>query len=440
MSLSILTIEEEPEVEISYVPLSETENVEADMEVAHAFSKQDDLDLLQDSATALESIGRRIACEGMDINTARELEEIVPGFMRRSGGHGVFTNRPSLEGLSDTVKTVKDKFVEIIQHLRKAVAAMFHRFCEWLKAKFASKESQDTKEDVKDFLNKTTEANGLEFMAKLPEDPAQTAEEIGRLMDGDTKPFVAALTDKLGVVNKRSGEIEEMISGNPTHYRLAIGLTTVEQLFKEDLDSKVNTLIGKAFIAGGDATMARNADAFHKAMSVIAEISEGIDEFNQETVGSGDSGDQGESDSEVKLDKLYANISKAADDMQKVDVQRKAKDMLASLARIVRLSEEINVEDILEMIPDDVPASERDAFGQKIATFYRKLAKLGSTTFQLWKARSDSIANINKVGTMLMELKDSFEKAVVSAGAVLTPEQKTQLSTTMVGKGMRIDF
>lgn len=437
MSLKLLVVEDEPELEISHVPLSESEAVEPDMELPNDFTVQDDLDLLQDAATALEAIGCQAACEGMDIAAARELDKLVPGFMRRNGGHSAFTSRPSLEGLSDTVKTVKDKFVEIIQALRKRVAQMYASFKAWLMAKFSKPEAQQPKEEVNDFLNKTPERNAIGFIASLPETPEEAAEEVARLMDGDTKAFTASLTDSFKSLNKRMRSLEESIESNPTHYRLALGLSTVEQIYNEDLDSGLRSIIEKAFKAAEAAMKARNKFHFSDAMEDIDTVSKEIDEFKESTISTGDS-DGGAKI--VPFDKLYDNVSKASEDMKKFSTQDKVVGASAAIDHIVKISTETALEDVLKAIPEDVPAEEHHKFAQKIATLYRQIAKLGSSMLLLWRARFNAVSSINEVGSALLGLKQGFETAVVGCGGSLTPEQKTQLTKALVGKGLNIAF
>lgn len=440
MSLKLLVIEEEPELEISHVPLSNTEEIEPDMEMPGEFLIQDDLDLLQDSATALESIGCGIGCEGMDIASARELDKLSPGFMRRAGGHAVFTSRPSLEGLSDGIKAVRDKFFELIQIIRKRVAQMYNSFRAWLLSKFSKPENQDVKEEINDFLSQTREHNAITYLSSLSEDPAEAAEEIGRLMDGETKLFVADFTDKLNGLVKRMQILQDAMEKNPTHFRLVKGLVTVEELFNEHTNSEIHQVLDEAFKTADAIMKARNSDAFHEVISKIGEISKRIDEIKEGTIAPADAVNQTKDDSSVSYAKLYENIAKAADDMKKVSIQQQVADMQKTVTHIIKISEGTTVEEVLEMIPEDVPADMHHQFAQKVVTFYRSIAKLGSVFLLLWGARASSISSINKVGEALLGLKEGFEKAVVASGASLTPEQKTQLTKALIGKGLKIIF
>ncbi len=437
MSLKLLVLEDEPEMEISHVPLSDVADVDPDMEMPGEFLIQDDINLLADAATTLETIGCRVATEGMDIATARELEKLSPGFMRRSGGHNAFTSRPSLEGLADSVKAVKDKFFEIIQTLRRRVAQMFTTLKAWLMAKFTKAGAQDTTEEVNNFLNKTPERNAIEFIAKLPEDPVEAADEIARYMDGDTKTYAASLADSFKALTKRMNTLEESIKANPTHFRLALGQSTIEQIYQEDLDSNARQIIEKAYQAAEAAMNARNKHHFYDAIEDIDVVAKEIEAFKEATVSTGQTDDDANT---LSFDKLYDNVSKAAEEMKKFSTQDKVADANAAIDKIVKISNGAKLEEILEAIPEDVPAEDHHKFAQKIVALYRQVATLGSSLLVIWRARYNAVQSINQVAGALLGLKQAFEGAVTGAGGSLTPEQKEQLSKALTGKGLQISF
>ena len=435
MTLKVLMVEDEPEVEIIRVPI-EQPPVEAEPELPNSFLEQDDLDLLHDAANALELISHHIACEGMDVNTARALEKYDPSFIRRSGGLTSFTGTPSLEGLAEAVATVKEKLSVIIKRLRQFVSEMYKRFVAWLTAKFAKPENQDLKQEVEAFLAERRNRDAVQFISELSDDLEQAANDIAILMDGDTKAFASTFVDQIQGTLKRAAGIEKMLSDNPAHYYLATGELTVEQLYKQDGSS---VILRKASDVADRAMKARNASEFMRVLQDVTQVSEELDAFESEMVVK-DSASSQERETNIPLAKLYENIRDVGEEMKRVDIKHMVEDMVGTVKNIVRISDETNIDDILEMVPSDVPVESQNAYAQKIALLYRKIAALGAKILKLWKIRADSIGSLNLVGDALIGLVDGFEKAIVNSGTSLTAEQKSQLAKTLAGKGLKIIF
>lgn len=440
MTLKQLVVEDEPELEINHIPLTSEDDKDTDPEMPNDFLVQDDLDLLSDSAAALETIGCRLACEGIDLSTARELEKVIPDFMRGSGGHGRYTIKPSIEGLADGIKAVKDKFFEIIKKLREKVTSAYKRFLEWLMAKFSKADAKDVMDEVNDFLSQTREKNAIEYISNLPDEPEEAAAEIARFMDGDTKAFTADLTDKFQIAVKRANLLYDSMEKNPTQYRLATGLVTVSDIFSKEADSEIHKVIDDAYDAADAAMKASNQERFMEAILKIEEISKQIDAIKEETIAAANDIGGVDDDKPVSYIKLYEYAAAAANDMKKVSIQQQVKGVQSAIKRTIEISESTNLEEVLEMIPEDVPAETHHKFASKIVAFYRSIAKLGAVFLQIWNARVAAVTSINKVGEALIGLKEGIEKAVVSAGSSLTSEQKTQLTKALVGKGLKIIF
>lgn len=441
MALKELILEDEPEMEISYVPLSESsDQLEEDPELPGQFLAQDDLDVLQDSAVALEAIGVRIACEGMDYSSARELDALIPNYIRNHGGPRGFTSRPSLEGLADGANAVKQKLMEIIQRVRQFVATMYKRFSAWLTQKFSRAEAQDVAPAVAEFVAKRQNRDAMKFMSDLPEKPDEAADEVARLMDGDTKAFTAQCTDQFQTLTKNVAAIEKMMTDNPTHFRLATGVISVKELFKEDANSAISLMLKKAAEVADNSMKARNNEQFMQAIQNITAVTQEMDEFDKNMVVNDESSEQYGDGQAISLDKLFDNINTVAEELKRVDVKAQVAAMNSSIEHIVKISEGTEIEEIMEMIPEDVPAEKHSVFGNQIAALYRRIAKLGADILRLWKVRADSVESINKVGGALVGLVDGFEKAVVACGTTITPEQKAQLVKALAAKGFTVEF
>lgn len=440
MSLKILTIEEEEPLEISNVPLSsEVDHAdEADMELPGEFLVQDDLDLLQDSACALESIGSRIAIEGIDISTARELDKHVPGFIKRAGGSRVFTPRPSLEGLSDAATSVKETLVSIVRRVREFVASMYKKMLAWFQAKFSKAEVATVKQTVQEFLNERRNKDAMAYMTNLPEDAQEAADEVARWVDGDSKAFASALANQLPGIMKITESIEHAIDENPTHFRLVQGIVSVQELFKEDQQSAINTMLKKASQVADNSMKTRDSSQFMAAIEAIGAVTQELDEFEKGMVVNDQATDQ--EGQHMSMDKMYDNVVRASNDFMRVDVQSQVKSMTGAVESIIQISEGTALEEILEMIPEDVPEANRNGFAQKIAALYRKIAALGKDILKLWNMRAQAVQSINTIGDKLIALVDAFEKGVVQAGSALADEQKEQLVKAMAGKGFTIEF
>lgn len=442
MSLNILSIEEEPQMEISYVPLSQTEEVEPDPELPDDFAVQADIDVLQASATALESIGIRIACEGMDLSTARELEKHAPGFMRQNGGHNAFTSSPSLEGLADAVKTVKDKFVSIIKRLRAFISRLYKQFRDWLKLKLTKPDSYKYGETCEAWLAAHESGEAIKYMASLPEDPQEAADEIARFADGDTKAFALALANQMKSLIQRADVLEKAMTSNPTQYRIVRGDVSIKELFQRDADSSIRAILKKASAVADKAMKTRNSEEFMTVLTEINAVSEEMNEFEKGTIVNDTfSKEFGDDAKPVKIDKLYENIEKAIAEFVSVDVQQLVGYMNDSLEDIIRISDETKIEDILEMMPEDIPAEKQTQYAQLIASLYRRISKLGADVLRLWKVRFNAIESINTVTKALMGLVEGMEVAVTAAtNSLSTEEQKQQIYKAFAHRGFTIDY
>lgn len=436
MSLKILVVDEEPELEVSFVPMASSEENESEPELPEEFFKQDDLDQLEETLAALESIHTRIACEGMNTTTARELEKIDISFIRRCGGMNVFTSYPSLEGLSEAAATVKERLTAVVQRLRSFVSEMYKRFVAWLTAKFARPENQDIKQDLEAFFAERRNLEALKFLSEMPEDIEEVASKIAILMDGDTKAFASTFIDQIQGTMKRAAGIEKMIGENPAHFYLATGELSVAELYQRDGATEI---LRKASDAADRAMMARNNTDFTRALTDVSQVSEELDKFEAEMIVK-DKVDPNGQETNVSIIKLYENIRQASDDLKKVNVKQMVENMTATVRNIIKISDETKIDDILEMIPQDVSEQLQNDYAQKVALLYRKMAALGTKVLKLWKIRADSIQSLNSIGDALLGLVDGFEKAIVGSGTSLTVEQKSQLAKALAGKGLKIIF
>jgi hypothetical protein len=442
MSLKILILEDEPELEVSHVPLSGTDNHadDADMELPGEFLVQDDLDVLDDAACALEQMGVKMACEGISLDMARELDKLDPGFLKRAGGHAVFTHRPSLEGLNDGVKAVVDTLKAIVIKVRTFVAELYKRFLSWLTARFSKPGATDLDENLQQFVAERRNKDAIAYITSLPDDPAEAADEVARWIDGDSKAYASALADQFGGLHASVERLEDQMHQNPVHFRLAKGIVSVKELFKQDSDSAIAQILFKAHKAADVAMKTRRSEEFYQAIEGIDGIAHELDAFEKNmTINDHESSEMGD-DKAVPFSQLYDNVAQAANDFKRVDVQQLVQEMASGVKHVIQMSAETKIEDILEMIPEDVPADKQGTYAQKIAALYRRLAKLGADILRLWKVRSDAVGSINEVGKALMGLVDAFEKAVTDAGSGLSQEQKAQLVKALGGKGFQIAF
>lgn len=443
MSLKILVLEEEPEVEIQHIPLSvlvEGEEDALDPELPDGFLDQDELDDIQESATALESLTYRIGCEGMQLSYARELEAITPGFMRSVGGHRLFTDSPSLEGLSETASTVKNFLVTLFKKIRDFVVSMYKRFIAWITSRSEKEEAVEIKAEVEEFLASRRNRDAVVYISSLPDTPEESADEVARFMDGDTKEFATRFIDQLQSVARRIENVEKTIVENPTHFRLARGSITVEELFKEDADSAVNAILKKATMVADKAMKARSSDELLPILEEVGQVAEELKAFEKDMIVNDEASSQYGDDKATSFENLYDNVQTAVKALERVDVRAQADNMRATLAAIVTMGESTHNDEVMEMMPEDASDEQRNAYGQKIISLYRQIAKVGADVLRLWKIRYNAIATINQLLVAMIGIVDNFEKAVMNAGAMLTPEQKAQLAKALASKGLKIIF
>ena len=441
MGLKQLILEEDPTIDVSTVSeLLIGELIPSEPELPDQFEGQSDLADLEDSATALEALGYTLACEGMSLVTARELEKYSPNFIAKCGGTQSFTYNPSLEGLSDGLQVVKQRFMEMIAKVRKYVSDLFTRFKTWLVAKFTKPEATQVSEPVAQFVAKRQNREAMRFMADLPDEPEKAAYEIATYAKGEYKAFTDELVNQLAGLTKSMANIEEQLQQNPVHFRLATGVITVQELFKEESNSAISQILKKATATADAAMKTRDYEQFKAAIANIDTVSAELTQFEKAMVVDDSANpEQGEGNS-VRLDKLFDNIHTAVEDMNRIDIKSQVESMSGALEDVVRVSTDTKIEEILEMIPSDVPAEQHSVLAQKIANLYRRIGKLGADLLKLWKQRSDQMTSLNSIGQALVGLVTSFEKAVVAAAGSLTPEQKTEVTKNLGAKGFSIEF
>lgn len=440
MGLKQLDLEEEPSIDVSTTELVIGELVVSEPELPEEYTIKADLERLEQAAAAMEAIHYSLACEGMCLESAREIEKHLPNFIARSGGTNTFTSKPSLEGLAEGVQVVKKRLMEIIATVRKYVSDLFGRFKAWLIARFSKPEAQQVQEEVAQFVAKRQNREAMKFMADLPDDPEKAAYEIATHAQGDYKAFSTELVNQLGGLDKAMAGIEEQLTKNPVHFRLATGVISVQELFKEEANSSINQMLKKATSTADVAMKTRDYAQFKTAIEAIDTVAAELTEFEKAMVIDESANPQQGEGNSVRLDKLFDNINTAADDLTRVDIKSQVNLMTGALEDVVRVSADTKIEDILEMIPEDVPAEQQSVMAQKIASLYRRIGKLGSDLLKLWKMRSDQVASLNSIGNSLIGLVTSFEKAVIAAGANLTPEQKEALTKSLGDKGFSISF
>lgn len=442
MSLKVLVLEEEPEMEIQHVPLSSSEENQPEPELPDeyivTFPEWEDID---DTIVALESAVATLELGGMNLSAARALDKVKPGYLYRAGGARAFTATPSLEGLVEGANAVKDALGETIKRVRNFVVTMYTRFREWLVARFQNKDSQGLKQEVEEFLAQNRNRAAIQYLTELPEDPMDAADEVARFMDGETKQYANDLADQLQSVVKRMQGIEKMMEENPTHYRLARGDVTVQDLFKEDADSAINQLLNKAAAIAKVAMGASSAEQFIRAMDDVVAVKSEIEEFEKNMVVNDQPSEQHGDDRTVSLDKLYENIHNVSESLKKIDVAGLVADMSKTVEQIVATADEnkYGIDKILALIPEEV-TERRNRHALNLSRLFSAISLLGRDVLRLWKVRGDSITSINKVGDALLGLVSGFEKAVMDSSTSLTPEQKEQLAKALVGKGLKIVF
>jgi hypothetical protein len=441
MSLKVLMLEEEPEMEVVHVPLASSEENQPEPELPDeyivTFQEWEDID---DAVFALESAVSTIEMGGMTVSAARALDRVTPGFIYRSGGLRNFTATPSLEGLVEGANAVKDALGETVNRVRKFVATMYKRFRDWLVSRFQSKDNKDLKQEVEEFLSQRRNHDAIKYLTELPEEPSDAADEVALFVDGESKQFASDLADQLQSVISRVKGIEKMMEENPTHFRLARGDITVQDLFKEDADSAINQLLGKASAIANIAMKAGNAEQFLAAMQNVVAVKTEIEEFEKNMVVNDKPSEQHGDDRSVPLDKLYDNIRKVGEDLKRVDIETRVTDMVKSVEKIIAIADEQHdIEKILALIPEEV-TERRNRHALDLSRLFSVISLLGRDILRLWKVRADSVGSINKVGDALLGLVSGFEKAVVDASTSLNDEQKQQLSKALLGKGLKVVF
>lgn len=412
----------------------------SDPELPTEYYVQTEVDELEEAGIALESIHETLMNQGMSLTTARALEQYVPNYVKSQGGTQSFTSKPSLEGLADGVAAVKKRLMQIIAAVRNYVANLYKRFKAWLLAKFAKPEVVDVKPEVKAFVARRQNEQAMTFMADLPEDLEKAAYEVATLAGGDMKAFSTELTNQLGGVAKAAASIEKQLVENPTYFRLATGVVSVKELFKENAEEAIVQLFNKAANTAHAAMKTRNYEEFKEAVSAIDIVTKELQEFEQGfVVNDTAQPEQGEG-KPVRLDTLFKNISLATTELERVDIKALVAKITGGIEHVIDISDNTKLEEIVEMIPEDVPPDQQSVMAQKIASLYRRVSKLGADVLRLWKLRADSVTTLNSVGVSLIKLVDSFEKAIAACGSTLDDAQKDKLVRALAAKGFAVEF
>lgn len=412
----------------------------SDPELPDNYEDQQELELLDADGLALEAIYSDLNREGMSTATARRIEKFIPNYIRTRGGMGSFTSYPSLEELQEGKISVTQRLMGIIERVRKYVADLYNQFKNWLVSKFAKPDTVEVKEEVSAFVAKRQNKLAMTYMSDLPDDTARAAYDISTLAGGDGKAFATELTNQLTGLKRGMDSIEKQLTDNPTHFRLATGIITVKELYKAGADDIINQMFEKAAATASAAMKTRNYGEFQQAIQNIDAVTAELVEFEKGfTVNDNTNESQGEG-KPVRLDSMFDNINIAAVDLERIDIKLLVTKMTTHIELIVDISANTKIEEIIEMIPEDVPEDQHSVMSQKIASLYRRVAKLGADVLKLWKLRADSVTTLNTVGTLLIGLVTSFEKAITACAATLTDEQKTKLIKSLGDKGFTIQF
>lgn len=412
----------------------------SDPELPDNYECQDEMSILDDECLALESIYSDLSCHGMSLSTARRIEHYIPDYVRRRGGNSSFTSYPSLEELQEGKVSITQRLMAIIAKVRKYVADLYSQFKNWLVAKFAKPEAVEVQEEVSTFVAKRQNKLAMTFMADLPDDIPKAAYEIATYAGGDGKAFANELTNQLAGMKRGMDSIEAQLTENPTHFRLATGIVTVKELYKSGADDLINQMFEKAEQTASNAMKTRNYGEFQQAIQNIDAVTAELVEFEKGfTVKDTINESQGEGGN-VRLDSMFDNINVAAVDLERIDIKVLVTKMTTHIELIVDISSNTKIEEIIEMIPEDVPTDQHSVMAQKIASLYRRVAKMGADVLKLWKLRADSVTTLNRVGLLLIGLVSSFEKAVTACAATLNDEQKTKLTKSLGDKGFSIQF
>lgn len=435
----VLLTEEEIPVKIVSELTMDLFDIE-DPELPENYENQVEIGVLDEEGLALEAIYSDLAREGMCTATARRMEQYMPGYVRKRGGQASFTSYPSLEELQPGKQTITQRLMEIISKVRKYVADLYNQFKTWLVAKFSKPEAVEVKEEVATFVAKRQNKLAMTFMSDLPDDIAKAAYEISTYAGGDGKAFATELTNQLTGMKRGMESIEKQLQENATHFRLATGIMTVKELYKSGADDVINQMFTKAADTANAAMKTRNYGEFQQAIENIDAVTAELVEFEKGfTVNDNVNESQGEGKA-VRLDSMFDNINVAAVDLERIDIKVLVTKMTTHIELIVDVSANTKLEEIIEMIPEDVPSDQHSVMAQKVASLYRRVAKLGADVLKLWKLRADSVTTLNRVGTLLIGLVSSFEKAIADCAATLTAEQKTKLTKSLGDRGFTIQF
>jgi hypothetical protein len=445
MTLKILMIEEEPEQEISYVTRVEddTDASDADMELPGNFTIEDDLKELDEASCALESIGTKIACEGIDLATARELDKVIPGFMRKAGGANVFTSRPSLEGLTEANTSIADRLKGVIERIFKMVADLYKRFRDWLKSKLSNPKALDISEELNSFLAERRNQDALTYVVSLPDDVREAAKEVARFMDGETTEFASALANQLAAIDKTLASLETAMEQNPTQYRVARGIMSVQDVFTQKADEGVRVLLEQSLDAADKAvrfSQGASADKNAQLLELVTNATNALVEFKKNMVVNDTASSSFGDDRAVPVDKLLENIRQAGDELKRYDVARLIQDSLAVLEKVIAASESKSEADVLKAIGGDNAQEGQAPLARQLTVLYKEIAEIGQASLRLWRIRITSVQTLNQVGDALMDVTVKFTQAVTTSAQGLAQEQKDQLVQALRKKGMTVAF
>lgn len=452
MGMRVLELPDDDEiVDISRVDEDFSED-EPEMPVL--FSQEDSVDLLVQGAMALEQIHARIVIDGIDRDTAKQVyahvEHMQSGhaalesasFYRRVGGNDLFSDRPSIDGLSVAVESIKETLSATFKRVIERVKAVYRAFIDWIKSKFSSKDPEAFKPSEK---AKATASNPrlrdiAEFLDNLGDDPQQAAEEVARMAGNAPESFRSGLVGEFEALGARLQKFFEKLSENRSFARIAAGEVSVRELLKEEADALLGSAIDEASKAAQGVLLSRNAQQLAAAVERVEEATKKLEEFANATFDTAGDAYEGASSEGVRFSKIVNNLKDAVHSLDSSNMAKTISELTDRLDGIMRSAEETSKSEIEEMIPEDADPALRAKAVSSVIALYGKLAGMGQSIARMWALRVTSLRSINKVLETIDESVQSLSRGISRLARQLEKEQQDALIKALAAHGFVIEI
>lgn len=450
MALSVLSLQPDDDVFDISKAEEHMDARDADMELPGQYTLSDDLDVLVDGALALESIYDQITKNGIDYDTAKNINGIIAGMNR--GGLGLestetfidvreYTNYKSIEGLYVANESIKETVVNALKKIFEKIKEVFESVSTLIKTRFSGDNIEKFKNiEAAARIKKTANLDNLiRLLEETNKKPEQTAGEVARMAGGEIGEFTASLDTEFTKLAKRMEDFVDAVSANRVAHRLATGNLSIGELLKSQADDVITKTVAGAwkelndFVKlTNDSDIAVGVDKMNHLLDELTEIATSTMDTDKDTFDG--------SSEDIKLSTIVTNLVKASDAMESIDVTVRITSFMKT-AEIVRVaSDGLASKDLANMFGDDVDGALKARAISAAVAVSAKIAALGQASSKLWQERYDAMVSTSKTLNGIYVIMNIFKGAIERSSSTLEQDQKDKLKKALLSKGVAVEL